>query len=147
MSTDAGDVHLNLRFRNPAIGEKGFTLIELIATLVIISVLAAVVVPRYLDAETSSKMRGLDLGISEMNGRETLTWAMIKLSDNGYPSVGGDALLWVQLLADPGTDLGLDYDWTVAPSITGGTLRFKREVSFAFTRAPSNIEKPGRWSR
>jgi hypothetical protein len=72
---------------------------------------------------------------------------MIKLSDTGYPSVGGDALLWVQLLADPGTDLGLDYDWTVAPSITGGTLRFKREVSAAYTRAPSNIEKPGKWSR
>ena len=128
-------------------GEKGFTLIELIATLVIISVLAAVVVPRYLDAETSSKMRGLDLGISEMNGRETLTWAMIKLSDIGYPGVGGDALLWAQLLVDPGTDLGADYDWTVAPSITGGTLRFKREVSAAFTRAPSDIEKPGKWSR
>ena len=82
--------HLNLRFRKPSIGEKGFTLIELIATLVIISVLAAVLIPRYLDAETSAKMRGLDLGISEMNGRETLTWAMIKLSDNGYPGVDGD---------------------------------------------------------
>ncbi len=101
MSTDAGEIPLNLRFRNPAIGEKGFTLIELIATLVIISVLAAVVVPRYLDAETSAKMRGLDLGISEMNGRETLTWAMIKLSDSGYPSVDGDALLWAQLWRTP----------------------------------------------
>ena len=50
-------------------------------------------------------------------------------------------------MVDPGTDLGADYDWTVAPSITGGTLRFKREVSAAFTRAPSNIEKPGKWSR
>jgi prepilin-type N-terminal cleavage/methylation domain-containing protein len=138
---------LKLRFRNPSMGEKGFTLIELIATLVIISVLAAVVVPRYLDAETSSKMRGLDLGISEMNGRETLTWAMIKLSDAGYPGVGGDALLWAQLLANPGTDLGLDYDWTDGPRINGGTLRFKKEVFSAFARTPSDIEKPGKWSR
>lgn len=144
MSTDAGEVQLNLRFRNPASGEKGFTLIELIATLVIISVLAAVVVPRYLDAETSAKMRGLDLGVAEMNGRETLTWALVKLSDIGYP---GDGPLWTQLRVDPGTDLGADYDWTVAPSINGGTLRFKREVSSALTRAPSDIEKPGKWSR
>jgi len=135
---------LNLRFRNPATGEKGFTLIELIGTLVIISVLAAVVVPRYLDAETSARTRGLDLGISEMNARETLTWALIKLSDNGY---AGDDLLWAQLRVDPGTDLGADYDWPVPPSITGGTLRFKKEVSAALTRASSNTEKAGRWSR
>ena len=135
---------MNLRFRNPAIGERGFTLIEPIATLVIISVMAAVLIPRYIDAETSAKIRGLDLGVAEINGRETLTWAMVKLSDIGYP---GDGPLWQQLTVDPGTDLGADYDWTVAPNINGGTLRFKREVSSALTRSYSNIEKPGRWSR
>ena len=135
---------MNLRFRNPAIGERGFTLIELIATLVIISVLAAVLVPRYIDAETSSTMRGLDLGTSEINARETLTWALVKLSDIGYT---GDVPLWAQLRVDPGTDLGADYDWPVSPSITSGTLRFKREVSAALNRAPSDTEKPGKWSR
>lgn len=135
---------MNLRLRNSAIGEKGFTLIELISTLVIISVIAAILIPRYLDSETSAKMRGLDLGVSEMNGRETLTWAMVKLSDSGYP---GDGPLWAHLRVDPGTDLGADYDWTVAPGIGGGTLRFKREVSAALTRASSSTEKPGRWSR
>ena len=89
-------------------------------------------------------MRGLDLGVSEMNGRETLTWAMVKLSNTGYT---GDDPLWAQLKVDPGTDLGADYDWPVAPSINGGTLRFKREVSAALTRAPSDTEKPGKWSR
>ena len=139
---------MSLRFRNQGIGEKGFTLIELIATLVIISVLAAVVIPRYFDAETSAKMRGLDLGIAEMNGRETLTWAMVKLSDLGYPAVDGDSLLWDQLRVDPGFNLGADYDWTVIPSRTGGgTLRFKKEVSAVFTRTPSDKEKPGKWSR
>ena len=57
-------------------------------------------------------------------------------------------LFWDQLKVDPGTDLGADYDWTInPPTINGGTLRFKREVSAALTRTYSNTEKPGRWSR
>ena len=108
---------MNLRFRNPAIGEKGFTLIELISTLVIISVLAAVLVPRYLDAETSAKMRGLDLGISEMNGRETLTWAMVKLSDSGYPRLA------VMLF------FGNNFRWTPAPIWAPITIGLSPPVS------------------
>jgi prepilin-type N-terminal cleavage/methylation domain-containing protein len=142
-----GETLIKLHSKANVISQEGFTLIELIATLVIISVLAGVLIPRYIDSETSAKMRGLDLGIAEMSGRETLTWALVKLSDNGYPDIGGDALLWAQLSVDPGTNLGADYDWTVAPSITGGTLRFKKEVTAALTRTFSTTEKPGRWSR
>ena len=126
------------------LNQAGFTLIELISTLVIFSVLAAVLIPRYIDAETSSKYRALEMGVAEMNGRETLTWALVKLSDSGYLN---DTQLWNQLSVDPGTDLGADYDWPVSPSIAGGTLRFKREVSAALNRAPSDTEKPGKWSR
>ena len=143
-----GETLIKLQSKANGISQQGFTLIELIATLVIISVLAGVLIPRYIDSETSAKMRGLDLGVSEMSGRETLTWALVKLSDNGYPTVDGDTILWAQLRADPGTNLGADYDWDLGqPNIGGGTLRFKREVSATLTRAPSTTEKPGRWSR
>jgi prepilin-type N-terminal cleavage/methylation domain-containing protein len=127
-----------------AASQSGFTLIELIATMVIISVLAAILIPRYIDAETSAKMRGLEMGVAELNGRETLTWALVKLSNSGYKE---DLSLWTQFKVDPGTNLGADYDWTAEPNIGGGKLRFKKEVEATLLRTGSTTETPGRWRR
>lgn len=126
---------------------KGFTLIELIATLVIFSVLAAILIPRYIDAETVSKYRAIDMGVSEMNSRETLSWALVKLSNEGYRD---DDQVWTQLLTGPGINLGADYDWeldTPGPAKKKGTLRFKREVYSPLNRDSSTIETPARWRR
>ncbi len=125
----------------------GFTLIELIATMVILSVLAAVLIPRYMDAETASKYRAIDMGVSEMNGRETLSWALVKLSNEGYRD---DDQVWGQLLSGPGIDLGPEYDWDLdrpGPANKKGTLRFKRDVFSPLNRSLSTIETPARWRR
>ena len=79
-----------------------------------------------------------------MNGRETLTWALVKLSDAGYRD---DTDLWTQLTTDPGTNIGADYDWPTPAGIGGGALRFKREVQATLTRAPSRTDAPGKWQR
>jgi prepilin-type N-terminal cleavage/methylation domain-containing protein len=128
--------------KKPYTGQKGFTLIELISTLVILSTLAAIVIPKYVDVEQSSRLRAIDLGVSELNGRETLTWALVKLSDTGYTN---DQAIWDGM----DTYLGPDYKWTPSspPNIGGGILHFKDATSANVVRSPSNTETPGKWRR
>ena len=120
-------------------GEEGFTLIEIIAILIILGILAAVAVPRYIDLTANAENRALDAGISELNGRESLTWANIKISTAGWAS---DAATFAAL----NTDLGSDYTWSVAPAVGGGTLDFGSQA-VALTRTASTTTSPGSWSR
>jgi prepilin-type N-terminal cleavage/methylation domain-containing protein len=121
--------------------ETGFTLLEIIATMVILSILAAVAIPRYISLDESAKQRGLDAGIAELNGRETLTWSNIKISESGWI----DDETTFSLI---NTDLGSDYQWAVDdPDESGGALAFKNSVAASLTRIESENTRPGSWSR
>ena len=122
-------------------GEKGFTLVEIIAVLVILSVLASVAIPRYISLDESARQRAIDAGIAELNGRETLTWSNIKITMTGYID---DAALFLIV----STTLGNDYTWIGAPpNENGGTLRFKESIEVPLTRIESSDIQPGSWSR
>ena len=122
--------------------EKGFTLLEIIAVMVILSILAAVAIPRYVSVDESSRQRALDAGISELNGRETLTWSNEKISASGWVS---DEKTFGQI----DTDLGGGYKWDTSDPAdeTGGTLIFKDSSTVTLSRTESTNEKPGLWSR
>ena len=119
---------------------SGFTLIEIIAVLVVLGVLAALAVPRYVDLENNAKQKAVDTVVSEINARESLTWANHKISTSGFVS---DAKIFGEL----NFNFDPNYTWKPGnPTASGGILNFKGE-SFTLSRTASSYLNSAVWNR
>lgn len=118
--------------------QNGFTLIEIISVMVILSVMATVVTKKFHLLTDTASQKALIAGVSELNARENLTWINTRLSDAGWTND-------TELFDGIDTNLGGDYVWTAGPNILGGTLSFNSE-SQILNRTAATASTWGRWN-
>ena len=117
--------------------QKGFTLIELMAVMVIMGVMVSVSIKKFDILSDTASITAIKAGVRELNTQETLIWIEMKLSDTGWT---GD--LDVYNAVDKG--LGAGYSWNPDASISGGTLHYKSQ-SIVLVRDESKRNSVGSW--
>jgi prepilin-type N-terminal cleavage/methylation domain-containing protein len=121
--------------------EEGFTLVEVIAVLVILGILAAVAIPKFFDMQNTARERAIEGAIGELNGQVALAFAQNAL--NGGPAGGYDGYTG---------DLGAEFAVTgQAPDTPGsGTIGFVNPAGHVWTltwNAPVGTDSPGYFVR
>ena len=117
--------------------QKGFTLIELISIMIILGVLGSVAIRKYDNLTNTANERVLATAVKELNARESLIWANMKISSDGYTN---DTDVYTAL----NTDLGSRVKWNPGPTIDGGTLHIESQ-SIVLNRNHSTNSAAGKW--
>ena len=117
--------------------QQGFMLIEMISVMIIMGVVASVAIQKFDMLSDTAAEQALNIGVKELNIRESLSWSNLKISSTGWTDDN-------ETFAKVDTDLGTDYRWNPGPTGDGGTLHFRSKPK-VLDRDHSTLTSTGNW--
>lgn len=137
------------RMKKLTVNQRGFTLIEIVAVLVILGVIAATAIPKYLDMGRDAIIKAAGAAVVELNTRERMKLMEWKLKDGQgpYPAPGVTATVKNGSTVDgPDTRLGSDWNNNIAV-LSGQVVLFKgKQVTFTRNAPSSQSDEPSFWT-
>ena len=116
------------------LNQKGFSMIEMIAVLIIMGILAAFIIPRFISFDDNATAQMLSSAVDDLNQREKMAWSNQKIGSKSYSDEELDSL--IQLRVE--LDLGDRIQWNGNTLILGS-------VHVSLERLPATNVKPAVW--